>query len=40
MDGSPGSTEALIDRLVERSVEHTDFGAGHEFRKLVGAEEF
>ena len=37
MDERPESREALIESLVERSVEHAVFGGRRDFLKLVGA---
>ena len=36
MADRPESTEALIDKLVERSVEHAVFGSRRDFLKVVG----
>ena len=37
MDGEPEITGDLIDRIVERSVQHAVFGDRRDFLKLVGA---
>ena len=37
MDGKPESTEALIDQIVERSVQQAVFGGRRDFLKVVGA---
>ena len=37
MPEKPESTEALIDRIVERSVQHAVFGDRRDFLKVVGA---
>ena len=37
MGETPENTEALIERLVERSVEHAVFGERRDFLRLVGA---
>src|SRR5207249_2325075 len=37
MEAKPEDTEAVIDRLVERSVQHAVFGDRRDFLKVVGA---
>ena len=37
MEAKPENTEAVIDRLVERSVQHAVFGDRRDFLKVVGA---
>src|SRR5713101_7096216 len=37
MQAKPENTEAVIDRLVERSVQHAVFGGRRDFLRLVGA---
>src|SRR2546426_8805086 len=37
MEAKPENTEAVIDRLVERSVQHAVFGGRREFLRVVGA---
>src|SRR5882762_2998663 len=37
MEAKPENTEAVIDRLVERSVLHAVFGDRRDFLKVVGA---
>src|SRR3989454_8075815 len=37
MEANPENTEAVIDRLVERSVQHAVFGDRRDFLKVVGA---
>src|SRR5713101_6844291 len=37
MQAKPENTEAVIDRLVERSVQHAVFGGRRDFLKIVGA---